>query len=97
MEGKELVMWAYAAVPDAQIYIADPVLSPLNWQITWRGENGRLITQRVSPQGTTLLYHGSDRRLRLAIPRPQNSGTVTVTLQNSETGQLLGKTTVTIP
>lgn len=97
VEGEELVLWAYAAVPDAQIYIADPVLSPLNWQITWWGDNGRFTTHLVSLQGTNLLYHGSDRRLRLAIPRPQASGSVTVTLQNLETGQLLGRTSVTIP
>ena len=97
LDGEELILWAYAAVPDAQVYVADPVLSPLKWRVTWWSENGPLTTQLVSPPGTVLLYHGSDRRLRVTIPRPQISGITTIILQNAETGQLLGKTTVTIP
>lgn len=97
VDGDELALRAYAAVPDIQVYVADPVLSPLNWQVRVMGEDGRRLEYPVSPPGTVLLYHDSNRRLLLTIPLPEVAGTYTLTLQNAETGQILGETTVLVP
>ncbi|HFQ93241.1 MAG TPA: hypothetical protein ENK32_04485 [Anaerolineae bacterium] len=97
VDGNELALRAYAAVPDTQRYVVDPVLSPLPWQVIVVGEDGRRWEYPVSPPGTVLLYHGSNRRLPIAIPLPETAGTYTITLQNRETGQTLGETAVTIP
>lgn len=97
VEGDKLALRAYAAVPGTERYVVDPILSPLPWKVVVAGEDGRRWEYPVSPPGTVLLYHGSDRRLPLAVPRPETAGTYTVTLQNRKTGQTLGETAVTIP
>ncbi|HID53984.1 MAG TPA: hypothetical protein EYP41_18350 [Anaerolineae bacterium] len=92
VDGDELALRAYAAVPDTQIYVVTPVLAPLKWQVILVGEDGRRLEYLVSPPGTVLLYHDSNLRLPVVIPLPETAGTYTVTLQNEDSGEIVGKT-----
>ncbi len=87
----------YAAVPDSQMYVLSPQIAPLKWRVRLSGSNNLEQVFDVSPANTTLLYHGSDRWLRVEIPRPQAPGDYAIAIQNLETGQTLGQTAFTIP
>jgi len=97
LRGKTLQVRAYAAVPDAQVYVADPELSPLNWRVAVTGPDGKRRSFDVSPPGTLLLYHGSDRWLLVQIPRPPSAGTYTIIVQDLDGGRTLGGDQLVIP
>lgn len=40
LRGDDLTVRAFAAVPDAQVYLADPALSPLRWRVQVVGADG---------------------------------------------------------
>jgi hypothetical protein len=80
---------AYAAVPDGQMYVVAPQVAPLDWRVQ--------LTDPVPPNAA-LLYHGSDRWLRVRLPLQLGPpGQYAVTLSNNANGRILGKGVVEVP
>jgi hypothetical protein len=87
---------AYAAVPDNQMYVLAPGTAPLEWRVRVTGPDNRVQVYDVSPANTALLYHGSDRWLRVEIPRPEIPGDYTVAVQDMISRREIGQAIRTI-
>ncbi len=88
---------AFAAIPDASIYLVSPFTAPLNWELHLQAPNGTTQIYPIRPTGSLLLYHGSDRWLTFTIPRPQANGRYTLTLFDTSTNHQLAHTNFTLP
>ncbi len=87
----------YAAVPDGQMYVLAPDTAPLKWRVHLAGPNDGVQVYDVSPANAMLLYHGSDRWLRVKIPRPEIPGDYTMTVQDLNSRQQIDQASITIP
>jgi hypothetical protein len=88
---------AYAAVQDNSMYVLVPGKGALTWSVQMSGEAGDEQTTVVAPTNAVLLYHGSDRWLRVAVPRPSGSGAYALLLRDADDGRILGETTIQLP
>ena len=83
---------AFAAVPDEQMYVLAPQVAPLDWRVQLTGPDGETSISDVSPPNAVLLFHGSDRWLRMRVPLPPGArGQYVVKLINNVNGKVLAE------
>lgn len=98
VEGQAIELGAYAAIQDKQMYVLAPTVAPLIWEVQLTNPEGKTTISTVSPPNAVLLYHGSDRWLRLRLPLPPGThGLLTVTLVNHVNGRVLAERVMDLP
>ena len=98
LDKQAIVLRAYAAVPDRQMYVMAPKVAPLDFRVQLNGPDGETSILDVYPPNAFLLYHGSDRWLRMVVPLPPGaSGQFVVKLINNASGEVLAEREMAIP
>ena len=98
LEGQEIELRAYAAVPDRQMYVMAPKVAPLEWRVQLTGPDGETTIMEVYPSNAFLLYHGSDRWVRVNVLLPSGArGQHIIRLINNVSGEVLAEREMVIP
>jgi hypothetical protein len=98
LEDQAIELRAFAAVPDEKIYVLAPQVAPLDWRIQLIDPEGKTSIFDVYPPNAILLYHGSDRWLRVRLPlRSGSPGQYAITLRDNANGRILGEGVLEVP
>jgi hypothetical protein len=98
LDDQVLEIRAFAAVPDKQMYVMAPRVAPLDWRVQLTGPDGESSTLDVIPPNAVLLFHGSDRWLRMHVSLPPGAhGQYVVKLINDVNGKVLAKRVMDVP
>jgi hypothetical protein len=98
LDDQVIELRAFAAIPDKQMYVMVPQVASLDWRVQLTGLDGETSVSDVYPSNAVLLYHGSDRWLRMQAPLPAEArGQYVVTLINNINGKVLAERVLFIP